>query len=128
QAAGFRVGTYTSPHLLRYNERVGLDDRYATDDELCSAFAAVEAMRGDISLTYFEFGTLAALHLFAQAKPDFMVLEVGLGGRLDAVNLVDADVSIVTNVALDHIDWLGTTREAIAFEKAGIFRSGRAAI
>lgn len=128
QAAGFRVGTYTSPHLLRYNERVCIDGRQATDAELCAAFAAVEAVRGDISLTYFEFGTLAALHFFAQARPDFMILEVGLGGRLDAVNLVDADVSIVTNVALDHTEWLGTTRDAIGFEKAGIFRQGRPAI
>ncbi|MGV3592128.1 MAG: bifunctional tetrahydrofolate synthase/dihydrofolate synthase [Gammaproteobacteria bacterium] len=127
-AAGKHVGTYTSPHLLRYNERVTIDGREASDDELCAAFAAVEAVRGDVSLTYFEFGTLAALHCFAQRKLDVVVLEVGLGGRLDAVNIVEPDVSILTNVALDHMDWLGDTREKIGFEKAGIFRAGRPAI
>lgn len=127
-AAGRHVATYTSPHLLRYNERVCIDGREATDTELCTAFAAVEAVRGDISLTYFEFGTLAALYCFAQQRPDVVILEVGLGGRLDAVNIVEPVVSILTNVALDHMDWLGATRELIGFEKAGIFRSGRPAI
>jgi dihydrofolate synthase/folylpolyglutamate synthase len=127
-AAGQHVGTYTSPHLLRYNERVMVDGREAADDELCAAFAAVEAVRGDISLTYFEFGTLAALYCFAQRKLDVVVLEVGLGGRLDAVNIVEPHVSILTNVALDHLDWLGDTRDKIGFEKAGIFRAGRPAI
>lgn len=127
-AAGKHVGTYTSPHLLRYNERVTIDGCEATDAELCAAFAAVEAVRGDVSLTYFEFGTLAALHCFAQRKLDVVVLEVGLGGRLDAVNIVEPDLSILTNVALDHMDWLGDTREKIGFEKAGIFRAGRPAI
>jgi dihydrofolate synthase / folylpolyglutamate synthase len=127
-AAGKHVGTYTSPHLLRYNERVAIDGREASDAELCAAFAAVEAVRGEVSLTYFEFGTLAALHCFAQRKLDIIVLEVGLGGRLDAVNIVEPTVSILTNVALDHMDWLGNTRELIGHEKAGIFRRGRPAI
>lgn len=127
-AAGCHVGTYTSPHLLRYNERVCIDAREVSDAELCEAFAAVEAVRGNTSLTYFEFGTLAALHCFAQCKLDVVVLEVGLGGRLDAVNIVEPDVSILTNVALDHMDWLGDTREKIGFEKAGIFRGGKPAI
>ncbi len=127
-ASGRHVGTYTSPHLLRYNERVCVDGREASDVELCAAFAAVEAVRGEVSLTYFEFGTLAALYCFAQRRPDVLVLEVGLGGRLDAVNIVEPDVSVLTNVALDHMDWLGNTRELIGHEKAGIFRSGRPAI
>jgi len=128
RAAGYSVGTYTSPHLLIYNERVTLNGQMATDVELCTAFAAVEAARAEVSLTYFEFGTLAAFAFFAEKQPDFLVLEVGLGGRLDAVNIVEPDVSIVTNVALDHMDWLGDTREKIGFEKAGIFRNGKPAI
>ena len=128
RAAGYAAVTYTSPHIRIYNERVGLNDRLATDAELCNGFAAVEAVRGDVSLTYFEFGTLAALWLFAQSKPDFIILEVGLGGRLDAVNIIDADASLLTNVDLDHTDWLGDTRDKIGFEKAGIFRAGRPAI
>lgn len=128
RAAGYRTVTYTSPHISVYNERVGLDGRLATDAELCAGFAAVEAVRADVSLTYFEFGTLAALWLFAQAKPDFIILEVGLGGRLDAVNIIDAHASLLVNVDLDHTDWLGDTREKIGFEKAGIFRSGRPAV
>ena len=127
-AAGHTVGTYTSPHLLTYNERVCYNGKPADDTTLCTAFAAIETVRGDVSLTYFEFGTLAALHYFASCRPDFMILEVGLGGRLDAVNIMEPDVSILTNVALDHMDWLGTTREQIGFEKAGIFRSGKFAI
>jgi len=128
QAGGYRTATYTSPHILAYNERVMLGDRYATDEELCDSFAAVEAVRGDIQLTYFEFGTLAALQLFSASKPDVVILEVGLGGRLDAVNILDPDIAIVTNVALDHTDWLGDTREAIGTEKAGIFRPGKPAL
>ena len=127
-AGGYRVGLYTSPHLLRFNERVRVAGADASDRELCEAFAAVEAVRGDTALTYFEFGTLAALWLFARAGIDAMVLEVGLGGRLDAVNIIDADVAIVTTVAIDHVDYLGATREAIGREKAGIFRTGRVAI
>ncbi|MES2625766.1 MAG: bifunctional tetrahydrofolate synthase/dihydrofolate synthase [Pseudomonadota bacterium] len=127
-AAGHTVGSYTSPHLLTYNERVCYNGKPVDDAALCSAFAAIEAVRGDVSLTYFEFGTLAALHYFASRKPDFMILEVGLGGRLDAVNIMNPDISILTNVALDHMDWLGTTREQIGFEKAGIFRTDKYAI
>ncbi len=128
QAQGLKVGVYSSPHLLRYNERVQVQGVEATDAELCKAFAAVEAARGDITLTYFEMGTLAAFWLFEQAQLDAVVLEVGLGGRLDAVNLVDADMALVTSIGLDHADWLGDSRESVAFEKAGIFRQGRAAL
>ncbi len=127
-AAGYRVGCYTSPHLLRYNERVRVDGAEATDAELCAAFAAVEAARGDTPLTYFEQGTLAALWLFQRAGVEAMVLEVGLGGRLDAVNAWEADCAVVTSVDLDHQQFLGDTREAIGFEKAGIYRAGRPAI
>ncbi|MFT3896734.1 MAG: bifunctional tetrahydrofolate synthase/dihydrofolate synthase [Thermomonas sp.] len=123
RAAGLRVGAYTSPHLLAYNERVRIDGRDAGDDELVEALEAVEAARGDTSLTYFEHGTLAALWLFERADLDLAVLEVGLGGRLDAVNIVDADVAVVTTVDIDHVDWLGEEREAIGFEKAGIARA-----
>ena len=125
---GYRIGLYTSPHLLRYNERVRIGGAEATDAELCTAFAAVEAVRQDIPLTYFEFGTLAALWLFARVQTDALVLEVGLGGRLDAVNIVDADVAVVTTIAIDHTDYLGITREDIGREKAGIFRAGRVAV
>ncbi|GIX29559.1 MAG: bifunctional folylpolyglutamate synthase/dihydrofolate synthase [Porticoccaceae bacterium] len=124
-AAGRRVGCYTSPHLLRYNERVRLGGRPVDDETLCAAFDRVEAARGDVLLTYFEVGTLAALHLFAAADLDLAVLEVGMGGRLDAVNLVDADLAVITPIAIDHARWLGPTREAIALEKAGIARAGR---
>ncbi|GAB4507231.1 MAG: bifunctional tetrahydrofolate synthase/dihydrofolate synthase [Sulfuricaulis sp.] len=128
RCAGYRVGAYTSPHLITYNERIRIDGRAATDAELCGAFERIEAARGNVPLTYFEFGTLAAFDLFQSAKIDIAVLEVGMGGRLDAVNAVDADVSIVTAVDIDHVSWLGTTREAIGREKAGIFRHGRPAI
>ena len=127
-AAGYRVGTYTSPHLLRYNERVRLNGIEVDDAQLCAAFARVDAARGDISLTYFEFGTLAALDIFSRAGLDIAVLEVGLGGRLDAVNILDADIALVTSIALDHTEWLGADRETIAYEKAGIYRSGRPAL
>lgn len=127
-AQGQRVGVYSSPHLLRYNERVLLDGREASDEELCRAFTAVEAARGEISLTYFEMGTLAAFWLFERAQLDAVVLEVGLGGRLDAVNLVDADLALITSIGLDHADWLGDTRESVAFEKAGIMRAGMPAL
>ena len=128
RAAGYRVGVYSSPHLLRYNERVRIQGQDASDAELCQAFAAVEAARGEVSLTFFEFGTLAALWLFRAAAPDLVLLEVGLGGRLDATNLVESDLAVVTSIALDHCDWLGDTREAIASEKAGIYRPGKPAI
>ena len=122
RAGGWKVGAYTSPHLLRYNERVRIDGREASDEALAGAFAAVEAARGSTPLTYFEFGTLAALWLFQRAGLDLAVLEVGLGGRLDAVNLVDADVAVITTVDIDHTDWLGSDRESIGAEKAGIAR------
>lgn len=128
RAAGYRVGCYTSPHLLRYNERIALDGKIVADDVLCEAFAAIEAVRHDIPLTYFEYGTLAALWLFRSAAVDVQVLEVGLGGRLDAVNIVDADCALLTNIGLDHTDWLGPDRESIGREKAGIFRSTRPAV
>lgn len=126
--AGYRVGLYTSPHLLHFNERARLDGEIVSDEALVEQFSAVEAARGDVSLTYFEFTTLAILRLFAQSGLDAVILEVGLGGRLDAVNVIDADVAIVTSVDIDHTEYLGVTREQIGFEKAGIFRSGRPAI
>jgi dihydrofolate synthase/folylpolyglutamate synthase len=126
--AGYRVGCYTSPHLLRYNERIRIGLSPADDDVLCEGFEAVELARGDTPLTYFEFGTLAGLGLFQRANLDVAILEVGLGGRLDAVNIIDADCSIVVTVDLDHQMFLGNTREAIGFEKAGIYRRGRPAI
>ena len=122
---GRRVGAYTSPHLLRYNERVRIDGQPVADSALCEAFVQIEAARGAISLSYFEFGTLAALLLFQQAGLDVALLEVGLGGRLDAVNIVDADVAIITSIALDHESWLGNSREQIALEKAGIARANK---
>ncbi len=128
RAQGLKVGVYSSPHLLRYNERVQIDGEQSSDEALCAAFAAVEAARGDVSLTYFEMGTLAAFWLFQRAGLDAAVLEVGLGGRLDAVNLVDADVSVVTNIGLDHSEWLGDSRDSVATEKAGIFRCGKPAL
>jgi dihydrofolate synthase / folylpolyglutamate synthase len=132
EAAGFRVGLYTSPHLLRYNERVRIGGREADDAVLVSAFARVEAARtgsgDDVQLTYFEFGTLAAIDLFLRSAVDVMVLEVGMGGRLDAVNAFDADCAIVTSVGMDHMDYLGATLEAIGHEKAGIFRAGKPAV
>lgn len=123
RAAGQKVGSYTSPHLLRYTERVRIDGRDASGTELVEAFEAVDAVRGDTSLTYFEAGTLAALWLFARADLDLAVLEVGLGGRLDAVNIIDADCAIITTVDLDHQDWLGDNIERIGFEKVGIARA-----
>jgi len=132
RCGGYRVALYTSPHLLCYNERVRVDGRAATDEALLAAFNAVEDARlgaeAAPALTQFEFGTLAALWLFARAAPDAAVLEVGLGGRLDAVNVVAADVAVVTTVDLDHMDYLGPTRESIGYEKAGIFRPGRPAV
>ncbi|MCX7183139.1 MAG: bifunctional tetrahydrofolate synthase/dihydrofolate synthase [Nitrosomonadaceae bacterium] len=128
--AGYQVGCYISPHLLRYNERIRINRQEVSDKELCEAFSVVEVarMKNDVSLTYFEFGTLAAMQLFIEAKVDIVILEVGLGGRLDAVNVFDADCAVLTSIDLDHIDYLGDTREKIGFEKAGIFRRGKAAI
>lgn len=127
-AAGYKVGVYSSPHLLHYNERVRINRTDATDEQLCASFAIVETVRGEVPLTYFEFGTLAAWWLFCQEKLDVIILEVGLGGRLDAVNVFDPDCAIVTSVAMDHMDYLGDTREKIGFEKAGIFRNDKPAI
>lgn len=123
RAAGWKVGTYTSPHLLRYNERVRIDGREVDDALLVEAFSRVEVARKQTELTFFEFGTLAAFWLFSRAVLDLAILEVGLGGRLDAVNLVDADVAVITTVDIDHTEWLGSDREAIGKEKAGIIRS-----
>ena len=128
QAQGLKVGVYSSPHLLRYNERVQINGVEATDAQLCEAFAALDAGRGETSLTYFEMGTLAALWLFERAGLDVVVLEVGLGGRLDTVNVVDADLALVTSIGVDHAEYLGNTRESVAFEKAGIFRPGAPAL
>ncbi len=134
-AAGYRVGCYTSPHLLDYNERVRIAKRQASDAELCAAFEKIEQVRGaafaeksEIQLTYFEFGTLAAMQCFIDQAVEVAVLEVGLGGRLDAVNVFDSDCAVVTSVDIDHTEYLGNTREQIAFEKAGIFRAGKVAI
>ncbi|MFU2316500.1 bifunctional tetrahydrofolate synthase/dihydrofolate synthase [Rahnella sp. PCH160] len=127
-AAGYRVGVYSSPHLVRYTERVRIQGEELPESAHCASFALLEAGRGDISLTYFEYGTLSALQLFKQAKLDIVILEVGLGGRLDATNIVDANVSVVTSIALDHTDWLGSDRESIGREKAGIFRAGTPAV
>lgn len=128
QAAGYRTGLYTSPHLFAYNERVRVDGVPVSDQRLADAFARVEAARGGISLTYFEFGTLVAWEIFTSAGLDTLIFEVGLGGRLDAVNIFDSDCSIVTSIGIDHVEFLGSTRESIGFEKAGIFRCDRAAI
>ncbi|MEW5756807.1 MAG: bifunctional tetrahydrofolate synthase/dihydrofolate synthase [Pseudomonadota bacterium] len=128
QAAGYRVGCYTSPHLLRYTERICINGVEVEEQILCAAFDRVDQARGATSLTYFEFGTLAALDIFNRTDLDVVILEVGMGGRLDAVNIIDPDVALITNVALDHQDWLGEDREQIAFEKAGILRGQRPAV
>ena len=121
-ASAVRVGTFTSPHLLSYNERIRIQGKNASDADICRAFSAIEQARGEISLTYFEFSALAALYLFSEAELDVIVLEVGLGGCLDAVNIVDPDVAVITSIDLDHQEWLGNSRSAIAVEKAGIAR------
>ncbi|MDZ7839787.1 MAG: bifunctional tetrahydrofolate synthase/dihydrofolate synthase [Gammaproteobacteria bacterium] len=127
-AAGHRVGVYTSPHLVRFNERILVAGRPVTDDDLCRAFALIDARRGETPLTYFEFATLAAVYIFEQARVDFAVMEVGMGGRLDAVNALPIDAALITNVDLDHTQWLGRDREAIGREKAHIMRPGRTAV
>ena len=124
-AGGLRVGSYTSPHLVSFNERICVNGSPVSDQDLLAAFNTIEAARGDISLTYFEVATLAALWIFREQKVDVQVLEVGLGGRLDAVNIIDADLTIITSIGLDHMDWLGDDREIIAVEKAGVARPGR---
>jgi len=130
QSAGYKTGCYTSPHLIRFNERIRIDGQDIENASLCQAFAQVEAARRNChtSLTFFEFGTLAAMYLFVQARVDVAVLEIGLGGRLDAVNIFDPDCAILTSIDLDHIEYLGDTREKIGFEKAAIFRHGKPAI
>jgi len=125
RVAGYKTGAYTSPHLLAYNERVSINGAMVDDAALCAAFAEVEVARSNDTLTYFEFGTLAALLLFKNANLDAIILEVGMGGRLDAVNIADADIAIISTIALDHMEWLGDDREKIGFEKAGIMRAGK---
>ncbi len=121
--SGYRTGKYSSPHLIKYNERICVDGESANDELICSAFSRIDNARKEISLTYFEFGTLAALDIFQRSEVDIAVLEVGLGGRLDAVNILDADAALVTSIDIDHENWLGSNRESIALEKAGIFRN-----
>jgi dihydrofolate synthase/folylpolyglutamate synthase len=128
RAQGYRVGAYSSPHILKYNERIKIDGKPVPDELICESFARIESVRGNTSLSYFEFGTLAALDIFWRSGLDIQLLEVGLGGRLDAVNIVDPDVSLITSIGIDHVDWLGETREAIGQEKAGIFRAKTPAI
>ena len=127
-AGGYKAGLYTSPHLIDYNERIRLNGEFATDQQIVEQFHRIETARGAVSLSYFEFSTLAALLLFQQHHVDVAILEVGLGGRLDAVNLVDTDCAVITSIDIDHSDYLGATREQIAWEKAHIFRPGRPAI
>ncbi len=124
RAADHTVGTFTSPHLFRYNERIQYNNALIDDERLCELFAEIDNARGDIPLTYFEFSTLAALAYFKQEKPDIILLEIGLGGRLDAVNSIDPTLSIITSISIDHTEWLGATREEIAYEKAGVMRQG----
>ena len=128
RAAGLKVCCYTSPHILCYNERLRIDGEMVDDLSLCQSFERIDQARGDVSLTYFEFGTLAAIDLFRRAKPDLVIMEIGLGGRLDAVNVMQPDVSVITSVAIDHTDWLGDNREAIAREKAGVMRAHKPTI
>jgi dihydrofolate synthase/folylpolyglutamate synthase len=125
QAAGMKVGTYTSPHLYEFNERIKINEKAITDEELLQALQAVDAARNTCSLTYFEFTTLAALHYFHQHPLDLLILEVGMGGRLDATNIIEPDISLITSIGLDHMAYLGNSKEAIAYEKAGIMRKGR---
>ena len=127
-AAGYKVGAFTSPYLYKFNEIVRIQGINAADEDFIQAFEKIDEVRGDITLTQFEFNTLAALDIFQKANLDVVILEVGLGGRLDAVNIIDADISVITSIAIDHADRLGNTREEIAIEKAGIMRSGRPAV
>ncbi len=126
--AGYKVATYTSPHLISFNEQFRINQHWIEDEKLCDYFEKINAARGDITLTLFEFKTLAALLYFADYSPDLMILEVGLGGRLDSVNMIDPDIAVITSISLDHCDWLGDTRELIGREKAGIFRTGKPAV
>ena len=126
--AGYKVGTYTSPHIIHYNERIRIGLRCVNDKQLCSSFEKINEARGDISLSFFEFATLTALNIFHEEKIDIAVLEVGLGGRLDATNIIDCDLAFVTSIGLDHTEWLGDTRQLIGYEKSGIFRANTPAI
>lgn len=128
RAAGYRVGAYTSPHILQYNERIAVNGVPADDDRIMAAFERIERVRADVSLSFFEFGTLAALDLFARQNLDVQILEVGLGGRLDAVNIIDSDIALIASIDIDHEEWLGKDRSTIGLEKAGIFRAGRPAV
>jgi dihydrofolate synthase / folylpolyglutamate synthase len=128
RAQGYKVGAYTSPHILKYNERIKIDGVPVDDDKICQAFERIERVRDNTSLSYFEFGTLAALDIFSTANLDIQLLEVGLGGRLDAVNIIEPDATIISSIGIDHVAWLGETREGIAYEKAGIFRKSVPAI
>jgi dihydrofolate synthase/folylpolyglutamate synthase len=125
---GYRTGVYTSPHLQVYNERIRFDGCMVDDAEICAAFDRIDQAREGVTLSFFEFGTLAALDIFARKQVDVQILEVGLGGRLDAVNILDADAALITSIDVDHVDWLGNTRDKIAMEKAGIFREGKPAV
>ncbi|HSN24295.1 MAG TPA: bifunctional tetrahydrofolate synthase/dihydrofolate synthase [Methylomicrobium sp.] len=125
---GYHVGAYTSPHISRYNERIKIDGVPTADESICEAFTRIEEVRKNTSLSYFEFGTLAALDIFSRQEVDIQILEVGMGGRLDAVNIVDPDIAIISSIGIDHVDWLGQTRDAIGSEKAGIFRTETPAI
>lgn len=127
-AAGYKVACYTSPHIIDYNERIKINGKLIDDESLCQSFERIDQARGEIALTYFEFGTLAAIDLFVRAQPDLVIMEIGLGGRLDAVNVMQPDVSVITSIAIDHIDWLGDNREDIAKEKAGIMREHKPTI
>lgn len=128
RTAGYKTGTYTSPHILRYNERICINNNPCSDEDICNIFNEIDTVREDISLTYFEFATLAAIELFKVHKVDIVILEVGMGGRLDAVNLFDTDIALITPISLDHVSWLGDTRELIGAEKAGILRQNKAVI
>jgi len=128
QQHGYHTACYTSPHILKFNERIHVNQEEVDDDTLCAAFDVIDKARGDISLSLFELSTLASLWIFKQKDLDVILLEIGLGGRLDTVNVVDSDVAIVTNISLEHCEWLGDNRESIGFEKAGVFRKGKVAI
>ena len=128
RAAGYTTASYTSPHMHHYNERIKINNHCIDDNELCNSFKIIESHRGGISLSFFEFSTLAALHCFKSAQPDIILLETGLGGRLDAVNIIDTDLAIITSIGIDHIEWLGDNRESIGYEKGGITRPGIACV
>ena len=128
QQAGYKVGEFTSPHLLKYNERIKINSQNASDEQIIAAFSMIEKACGNISLSYFEYATLAAAIIFKQQQVDIAILEVGLGGRLDSVNAIDTDCAVITTIDIDHCNWLGNTKEVIGYEKAGIMRTGKPAI